>query len=45
MAKKKAADGASKKAVQKKKEKALEDKTFGLKNKIKSKKVSGKLTR
>lgn len=32
-------DGASKKTVQKQKQKAVEDKTFGLKNKNKSKKV------
>ena len=36
---KKGGDGASKKAAQKKKEKLIEDKTFGLKNKNKSKKV------
>lgn len=39
MAKKKAADNASKKTLQKKKEQLVEDKTFGLKNKNKSKKV------
>jgi len=41
MAKKKAAggDAASKKATQKKKQQLLEDKTFGLKNKNKSKKI------
>jgi hypothetical protein len=39
MAKKKAGDGASKKNVQKKKAQLVEDKTFGLKNKNKSKKV------
>jgi hypothetical protein len=32
-------DGASKKSVQKQKQKVIEDKTFGLKNKNKSKKV------
>lgn len=36
---KKKADGASKKTVQKKKQQAIEDKTFGLKNKNKSKKI------
>jgi hypothetical protein len=39
MAKKKASDGASKKNVQKKKAQLVEDQTFGLKNKNKSKKV------
>ncbi|CAB9530441.1 expressed unknown protein [Seminavis robusta] len=39
MAKKKGGDDASKKSVQKKKNQAIEDKTFGLKNKNKSKKV------
>jgi len=38
-AKKKAKDGASKKALQKKQAKAIDDKTFGLKNKNKSSKV------
>ena len=33
-------EAMSKKAVQKKKQQAIEDKTFGLKNKNKSKKVS-----
>eukprot|EP00977_Amphora_coffeiformis_P019400 scaffold7213_cov166-Amphora_coffeaeformis.AAC.16 len=37
--KKAAADGASKKTVQKKKQQIIEDKTFGMKNKNKSKKV------
>lgn len=37
--KKKAQEAASKKALQKKKERAIEDKTFGLKNKNKSSKV------
>ena len=37
--KKKAQDAASKKALQKKKQQIVEDKTFGLKNKNKSKKV------
>lgn len=37
--KKKAQDAASKKTVQKKKQQIVEDKTFGLKNKNKSKKV------
>lgn len=37
--KKKAGDGGSKKTVQKKKQQVVEDKTFGLKNKNKSKKV------
>lgn len=36
---KKGAGGQSKKALEKKKEKAVEDKTFGLKNKNKSKNV------
>lgn len=36
-------DGASKKAEQKKKEKIIEDKTFGLKNKNKSSKVQAKI--
>eukprot|EP00567_Pseudictyota_dubia_P016602 CAMPEP_0197451406 /NCGR_PEP_ID=MMETSP1175-20131217/28710_1 /TAXON_ID=1003142 /ORGANISM="Triceratium dubium, Strain CCMP147" /LENGTH=244 /DNA_ID=CAMNT_0042984111 /DNA_START=84 /DNA_END=815 /DNA_ORIENTATION=+ len=36
---KKKADAASKKALEKKKQKVIEDKTFGLKNKNKSKKV------
>ena len=39
MAKKKGGDATSKKAEQKKKKQVLEDKTFGLKNKSKSKKV------
>lgn len=39
MAKKKTGNDASKKTLQKKKEKIIEDKTFGLKNKNKSKKV------
>ena len=39
MAKKKGGDATSKKAEQKKKKQILEDKTFGLKNKSKSKKV------
>jgi len=37
--KKAAADGASKKTLQKKKQQIIEDKTFGIKNKNKSKKV------
>ena len=41
--KKKAAEQASKKALQKKKQQIVEDKTFGLKNKNKSKKVQQKI--
>ena len=41
--KKKAAEQASKKAMQKKKQQIVEDKTFGLKNKNKSKKVQQKI--
>lgn len=46
MAKKKGGggDAPSKKNVQKKKAQAIEDKTFGLKNKNKSKKVSASST-
>ena len=36
-------DNASKKALQKKKQSIIEDKTFGLKNKNKSKKVQAKI--
>mmetsp|Transcript_16692 Transcript_16692/g.24281 ORF Transcript_16692/g.24281 Transcript_16692/m.24281 type:complete len:95 (-) Transcript_16692:218-502(-) len=41
--KKKAGGGESKKSTQKKKEKMLEDKTFGLKNKKKSKVVQAQI--
>lgn len=42
--KKKAAEAASKKSLQKKKQQVVDDKTFGLKNKNKSKKVQQKIT-
>ena len=43
MPSKKKGDAASKKALQKKKDKLIEDKTFGLKNKKKSKKVQNQI--